>query len=248
MPRAGDGQKHSNTRGKTPPRGNATSVGPTRKAGPATTPDRTDRAARRAQVVQERRSERIHRTEREARQRQLMRIGTGVLGALLVVAIGFFAWDRYQQYQGNQVLDEVVDYEYAGGQHLDGELTYTESPPVGGQHNNVWQNCGYYAAPVPNWHAVHSLEHGAVWITYQPELPDDQVSELRELAEDMDYILVSPYPGLSAPVVASSWNHQLSLQSATDPGLDAFIREYRQGPDTPERGALCSQGNAGTLT
>ncbi len=238
----------SETRGKTPPRGNAAATGPVRKAGPATTPDRTDRSARRAQVVQERRAERINRTEREARQRQLTRIGGAVLGVLLLVGIGFFAYDRYQRFQGNQVLDDVTDFEYSGGQHLDGELTYTESPPVGGTHNNVWQNCGYYAAPVANWNAVHSLEHGAVWITYQTELPDDQVAALRNMAEDMDYILVSPYPGLDAPVVASSWNHQLRLQSATDPGLDAFIREFREGPDTPERGALCSQGNTGTLT
>ena len=238
----------SETRGNTPPRGDMTGTGPARKPSPATSPERTDRSARRAQVVQERRAERINRTEREARQRQLMRIGAAVLGVLLVVAIGFFAYDRYQRYQGDAALDDVVDFDYAGGQHLDGELTYTESPPVGGQHNNVWQNCGYYAAPVASWHAVHSLEHGAVWITYQPDLPDDQVATLREMAEEMDYILVSPYPGLDAPVVASSWNHQLRLQSATDPGLDAFIREYREGPDTPERGALCSQGNAGTLT
>ncbi len=58
-----------------------------------------------------------------------------------------------------------------GAQHLEEPVTYTENPPVGGVHNPVWQNCGYYAAPIPNETAVHSLEHGAIWITYQPDLP-----------------------------------------------------------------------------
>ncbi|HEV2108950.1 MAG TPA: DUF3105 domain-containing protein [Thermomicrobiales bacterium] len=210
---------------------------------------RPRRAERRAEIVQQRRHERLHRSERQKRERLLTRLGLGALAVLLVAVLGIFAYNRYQEYQGDQVLEGVQTFDYAGGQHETGELTWTETPPVGGVHNPVWQNCGYYAAPVPPENVVHSLEHGAVWITYQPDLPEAQVAELRELAEEMDYILVSPFPDLPAPVVASSWNHQLILESADDPGLDAFIREYRNNPETtPEFGASCSGGNTGTLT
>ncbi|HET9972943.1 MAG TPA: DUF3105 domain-containing protein [Streptosporangiaceae bacterium] len=37
-------------------------------------------------------------------------------------------------------------------------------------------NCGIYDQPVPNERAVHNMEHGAIWITYQPSLPQAQVS------------------------------------------------------------------------
>ena len=38
-------------------------------------------------------------------------------------------------------------------------------------------NCGIYDKPVPSERAVHNLEHGAIWITYQPSLPQ---SEMRQ--------------------------------------------------------------------
>lgn len=216
---------------------------------PENAPEPVGRKERRATVVQERRAERINRAERQQRQQLLTRIGLGALAVLLVAAVGIFAYGRYQDYQGDQALSGVQEFEYVGGQHAEGQLAYAETPPVGGVHNGVWQNCGYYAAPIPPENAVHSMEHGTVWITYRPDLAEAQVAELKSIADSMDYILVSPYPDLPAPVVASSWNHQLRLDSADDPALDAYVREYRNNPaTTPEFGASCSGGNTGTLT
>lgn len=207
-----------------------------------------DRRARREQLVQERRKDRVSMRERQQRQRLINFGALGVTALVLIVVIVLVGRNWLNDRDGNQALADVVSYDYAGGQHANGELTYTESPPVGGTHNPVWQNCGYYAAPVPNWNGVHSLEHGAIWITYSPELPQDQIDELKSRAESQDYILVSPYAGLTSPVVASSWNHQLALTGAGDPGLDAFIEKYRVSQEfTPEYGAACSGGNSGTL-
>ena len=89
---------------------------------------------------------------------------------------------------------------------------------------------------------MHSLEHGAVWITYQPDLPADQVAKLTAAASGQPYVLVSPYPGLPAPVVASAWGVQVQLPNASDPRLEKFIRTFEQGPQTPEPGAACVGG------
>ncbi len=207
-----------------------------------------DRRARREQLVQERRKDRVTIKERQKRQRLINFGAIGVTALALLVLIAFVGTNWWNDRKGNEALAGVMTYEYAPSQHQDGELTYAESPPVGGPHNNAWQNCGYYGAPVPNWNAVHSLEHGAVWITYSPDLPQDQIDQLRDRAESQDYILVSPYPGLTSPVVATSWNHQLALTGADDPGLVAYIEEYRINQEfTPELGASCSGANTGTL-
>src|SRR5699024_8075189 len=57
------------------------------------------------------------------------------------------------------------------------------------------------------------------------------------------YVLVSPYPGIEHPVVASVWGKQITLDGVDDDRLDPFIREYRMNPEkTSEPGALCSLG------
>ena len=115
-------------------------------------------------------------------------------------------------------------------------------PPLGGDHDPVVQNCGFYTAPVRDENVVHSLEHGAVWLTYQEGLDAAQVERLRELAEANLYVLASPYPDLAAPVVATAWGVQVALDSVDDERLEPFIARYQQGEQTPEPGAPCSGG------
>ncbi len=136
----------------------------------------------------------------------------------------------------------VQSYEVASAQHVSGPVQYPQNPPVGGDHSPQWQNCGFYSSPIPNETAVHSMEHGAVWITYRPDLPPDQVNRIHQITASQSYVLASPYPDLPAPVVVSAWGRQLYLDSADDPRLEQFIAAFKQGPTTPERGAPCGGG------
>jgi Protein of unknown function (DUF3105) len=175
-----------------------------------------------------------------------------IVGAVIVLFVGGFialAVVDARQQSGSAAPNEVKTYDVGpAGQHTSGDVDYEQSPPVGGEHDPVWQNCGYYDKPVRDENAVHSLEHGAVWITYSPDLPQDQITDLKNIAEDRSYILVSPYPDLSSdtPVVASAWGKQEGLDGADDPDLESFIQAYRQGPQTPEPGAVCTGGTSAT--
>jgi hypothetical protein len=131
----------------------------------------------------------------------------------------------------------------------DNSLQYPASdlPPAGGTHYDQWQVCGIYDEPVAPENAVHSLEHGAVWITYQPDLDAAEVNELKSLARGRNFVLMSPYEGLKSPVVLSAWGLQLELDSASDRRISQFIERYEVGPQTPERGATCGPGNGGGI-
>jgi len=124
--------------------------------------------------------------------------------------------------------------------HVPGKVVYAQTPPAGGAHNPAWQNCGVYDRPLYNEYAVHSLEHGAVWITYREGIAVDQVQQLQQAVAGRDYVLLSPYADLKAPVTVSAWNAQLELDSPTDPRLLKFIQKYAQGGTAPEIGASCS--------
>jgi Protein of unknown function (DUF3105) len=144
-------------------------------------------------------------------------------------------------------IDGLKSYSNLSRNHVTTDVKYPQNPPVGGDHNPVWLNCGVYTSPVKNENAVHSMEHGAVWVTYQPTLPAAQVAKLEAAAKDQLYMIVSPYDGLPAPVVASAWGKQVYLTGADDPRLEKFIKAYEQGPQTPEPGAACTGGTGTPL-
>jgi hypothetical protein len=180
--------------------------------------------------------------EQNARRRSFIWRGVGIVVVAIVAAA------LYSSYAARQLLKDVKTGTYPAGLHLAGPIVYADNPPMGGQHNVVWQNCGIYDAPIHSEHAVHSMEHGAVWITYRPDLAPDQVQRLKAVASD-DFLLLSPYPNLPHPVVASAWNHQLTFERGDDPGLPAFIAKYKNNPETtPEFGASCFGGTRALAT
>lgn len=169
----------------------------------------------------------------------------GAFATIGVLALVVFLWMPNLPMIGQFMPSEpdgTESFEIIERSHVETPISYPQNPPVGGNHAWIWLNCGFYDMPVPNENAVHSLEHGAVWITYRPDLPEDQIDSLRQMAQRQTYILVSPLPDLSTPVVASAWGWQLRLDSVDDPRLKEFVRTFRLGQQAPERGGGCTGG------
>jgi hypothetical protein len=124
---------------------------------------------------------------------------------------------------------------------VNGPIDYERHPPTNGDHDPLWQNCGFYEEPIEDRHAVHSLDHGVVWITYSPDLPERQIESLRPYGQEK-YVIVSPYPGQDAPVTATSWRIQLELRGADDPRLRRFVDQFRISELAPLSGNRCTLG------
>ncbi|TDV53972.1 DUF3105 domain-containing protein [Actinophytocola oryzae] len=148
-------------------------------------------------------------------------------------------------------IEGVVVTDYAAALHVEPtvRVAYTKAPPDGGRHDVVWADCQgtVYPKAVRNENMVHALEHGAVWIAYDPDAVKG--GDLRELADRVDgvpYMMLSPYPGLDAPVSLQAWGHQLKLTDADDERIDQFVQALRENPYTaPEPGARCDSQNTG---
>lgn len=171
----------------------------------------------------------------------------GGAGVVLLV-VGLF----YLGYQGqaiaNSGIEGLVILPDPGAGHQEGDIHADDEVPAGGLHSAQWQNCGIYDEPVREENVVHSMEHGAVWIAYQPDLPADQVELLRGLVRQErsrqrePLIVLAPKPSLDVPVVATAWRVQLELEDAADERLVEFLKRYQRGPFTPEPGATCAGG------
>jgi hypothetical protein len=141
---------------------------------------------------------------------------------------------------GLETFDDLTAVHVADGTAVDYETDYGMNPPAGGNHWQAWLNCGVYTEPQQNENAVHALEHGAVWITYNPdEVTEDDITAMRENLPNT-YVLISPYPGLQAPVVASAWGNQVELDGVDDSRLTDFVDKFWRSADVPEPNAVCS--------
>ena len=178
------------------------------------------------------------------------------VGVLVAAIIGYavYALTRESRQPAGPKIAGLANYRASDAKmlsrnHVRSAVAYRVSPPVGGDHNPVWQKCmgDVYPAAIANENAVHSLEHGAVWITYRPDLPPDQVETLARKARGTPYLFMSPYPGLNQPISLQAWGYQLKLDSAADPRADQFIRDLR-AQDAPEPNATCSNGVTATGT
>ncbi|HEY0636629.1 MAG TPA: DUF3105 domain-containing protein [Pseudonocardiaceae bacterium] len=139
---------------------------------------------------------------------------------------------------------EKIDYSQSRG-HVDAtqRVAYDQLPPFGGPHDSVWAACNgvVYSQPVRNENMVHPLEHGAVWIAYNPDrITGSALDTLKAKVENQQYIMMSPYPDLDKPISLQSWGHRLKLDSADDERIDQFIRALRTNPyQHPEVGGTC---------
>jgi hypothetical protein len=137
--------------------------------------------------------------------------------------------------------DGIEVYPATTNRSVRASIEYDRRPPTNGDHAPIWLNCGFYESPVKDRFAVHSMDHGVVWITFRPDLPAGQVDRLRPYGEE-DYVIVSPYPGQDAPVTATSWRIQLELDGAGDPRLREFVDGFRVSELAPLSGNRCEGG------
>jgi Protein of unknown function (DUF3105) len=188
-----------------------------------------------------------------------------LFGAVILVALGiivYAAWPSFKpggsayswEARANQI-DGVQNFRKNGpalsANHKWGPIQYPQSPPVGGDHipPPVWQQCmgNVYEQQIPNEHAVHSMEHGAVWVTYRPDLPAGDVKKLTDKIKGKQYTMISPYEGLDHKVSLQAWGYQLKLDDVNDSRIDDFIGALAKNAAI-EPGATCSGGTTAVGT
>ncbi|MFD6432390.1 DUF3105 domain-containing protein [Streptomyces venezuelae] len=211
----------------------------------------TSNASRKARIEEMRRAERA----RDRRGRALTITVSAVVVAALGVG-GYFLVDKASDDSGSdsKSAQDWPKYKVSadgekvwgklGRTHVTKTVDYPMTPPVGGDHNQVWMNCNgdVYKKEIPEMNAVHSLEHGAVWVTYNDKAKPADLKKLEAKVKATPYSLMSPVKDQKDPVMLTAWAHQRTVTGADDPKVKEFFSTYVQGKQTPEPGAACTNG------
>ena len=209
--------------------------------------NRSAASDRRARIEEMRRAEKAR-----DRRNRILTIGVSTVVVLALVGFGGYVLkdqaDKKEQKEAAAkapIKDEKSwDAKKLGRNHVTNAVTYPMKPPVGGDHDQVWMNCDgdVYQQKIAERNAVHSLEHGAVWVTYSKKATEADVKKLAEKVGKTPYSLMSPVDDQAGAIMLSAWGKQVTVDGASDPRVDAFFTKYVQGPQTPEPGAACTGG------
>jgi hypothetical protein len=123
------------------------------------------------------------------------------LMAVVLAGLGVAIWQALKPSLEFPDLETVVDLPR---KHV-AKAKYFDFPPMGSDHNEKWQNCGVYEKPIETSNAVHSLEHGAVWLVYRSDLSLVQQKALRKFALGRPYVLLSPLENMETRVAIVAW-------------------------------------------
>ncbi len=116
----------------------------------------------------------------------------------------------------------LADTTITGAEHVEGEVEYADTPPMGGDHNACWTTWTAHTTEVPEENWVHNLEHGGVVFLYNcPDGCEEEVTALTAFVADLPTGrgLLTPYAAMASEFAAVAWEHRL-LTRCLD--LDAF--------------------------
>jgi len=143
------------------------------------------------------------------------------------------------------LLTDVERFPSEGTRHVarGTRVDYEQMPPLSGPHYGVTAEAGFYEETPALGAIVHSLEHGAVVIYYDPDtLSETAEADLRAYANEhtgtWKSVIVAPNPSddPAASYVLTAWRHRLRMDSYDEPTVRAFLAEYLgRGPENAVR-------------
>jgi len=152
-----------------------------------------------------------------------------------VLIVGGIVWVTTKASQTGPLQGE--EFESQGGQHIavgEEHIPYNSNPPTSGPHYVEPHPAGIFDNELVQENVVHSLEHGGIWITYKPDLPQDQIDQLKNIVRrNRAQVLLSPRAANDSLIALASWTRLLKLEQIDEDKIVSFIRANRDhAPET----------------
>lgn len=167
-----------------------------------------------------------------ARMRKVWKwfFGIIVLGAL---ALGGWRWVASLAPVG---ADRSQSFPNLGREHVPAGtiVQYNSNPPTSGSHYSEWVSEKFYDKEIPDGHLVHNLEHGDVWISYNPRIAPEIKSRLKKFASSK--VVITARFGNEKDISLAAWtrldNFNLENGVLDEARVSDFIKRYlNRGPE-----------------
>ena len=162
-----------------------------------------------------------------------------IIAAIVIFVIGGIGYliattDQQSSLTGEVIEDQGRNHISPGSPHE----PYNSNPPTSGPHLSNLQPCDLYNDEVPDEAVLHSLEHGAIWITYKDKDNSELVGQLREVFEEESAkVILSPRSQNESAIAVASWGRLLKLDEFDKQQILDFIQSNRN--NSPEPLAQC---------
>lgn len=135
-----------------------------------------------------------------------------------------------------KLLAGVAEFESQGANHIQPgsqQPQYNSNPPTSGPHYPQPAAWGIYENQLADKTLVHNLEHGGIWISYRPDLPDEQKAKLKEIAgRYKSKVVLEPRAQNETLVALAAWQRLLKLDAVDETRITEFISTYKnRGPE-----------------
>lgn len=159
-------------------------------------------------------------------------IGIG-LATVLIMAGGIFLVSKQDERLSKPLIGQEI--QTSAGHVPEGtSIQYNSNPPAGGQHYPVTAHAGFYDKAPAAGFLVHSLEHGAVILWYNPkQLSKYQIEQLKNIFNQTSGKgIMAPRESIDIPVAVSSWGRVLKLKTIDEKQIKAFFEtNNNRGPE-----------------
>ena len=186
-----------------------------------------------------------------AMKRNILTIGSAVLvGAIVVVAIVAQRQSGEGPVQDNVGVaaaeancDDVEELEEQEAGHIEAGAEhepYSSSPPTSGPHYEVPAETTFFTEQIPPEQVLHTMEHGAIAIWYQPDAPQETLDDIEAVtAQEPAATVTLPYTDLESPYTfaMTGWGVVQKCEKVSQEVVDDFRRDYQgEGPEeiTPQ--------------
>lgn len=157
-----------------------------------------------------------------------------ILGTILVLILGGIWYNimRTRNLPGTLVSDQ-------GREHIaitnTNHPSYNSNPPTSGPHFSQPSEWGVYKQELADETLIHNLEHGGVWISYKPGIPEEVRKNLENFYKKWGRkVIVTPRSKNDSDIALAAWNRldKFSVSEYSEERVEKFIKAFRnKGPE-----------------